>query len=292
MASIRQDVFNEWNKSDVTLRLVIINTLVFLGINAVYLLVPNAEENAGRYALYLASSASLRFLLYHPWTIITHMFAHVEFSHWLWNMVALYFSSVIFIYFLGKKKLVTLYFGGGLAGFSCFVLLAQFIPTLGRDNAVLGASAAIMAIFLAAAATAPDFEVSIWGIIRVKLKYLAAVYVILDFVSLRGGWNSGGHIAHLGGALFGFLYARQLKEGKNLLAWLETQVGRLFFGERRRRVHAVKTRSAATKSDELFNLEKKERQQRIDSILDKISKAGYESLTKEEKDFLFRFSQK
>lgn len=283
---------SEWKKGDLTLRLIFINSIVFLVVNILFLLFDNLGAGWSQYVFYLASSSSPAYLLFHPWTLVTHMFTHENFGHWLWNMVALYFSATIFTHFLGKKKLLTTYLVAGFSGFLLYFLAFNLIPSLGGHGSVLGASAAIMGVLLAAAATAPEFELSIWGIINIKLKYLAAIYVILDVVGLRDGWNSGGHIAHLGGALFGFVYARQLKDSRNITSWAEMWVGILFFGDKRKKTKLVKLRSDTFRSDEEFNLEKKERQKRVDDILDKISRSGYESLTREEKDFLFRYSQK
>jgi hypothetical protein len=121
--------------------------------------------------------------------------------------------------------------------------------------------------------------------------WLAAILVLLDLASVRSGVNSGGHIGHIGGALFGFIYARQLQKGKDMGRWLDNFLTRLRSLFTRKKMY-VASNNARPKSDEQFNLEKKARQKRIDEILDRISRSGYDGLSREEKDFLFKNSQK
>lgn len=292
MASIREDLRHEFKLSDTTMRIVLVCTAVLLLVNlGLLLLSDDGLAMAAHYNLYLSASSDGWYMLNHPWTLITHMFTHVDFWHWLWNMVGLIFSGRLFHHFLGNRKMLTTYLLGGLAGFALFFIAFNLLPIIDGEATVIGASGAIMAVFIAIAAYAPNYEVGLFGgSWRIQIKYLAAVYVIADFVSIRYFENTGGHLAHLGGALYGFVLARYLREGKDIQAWAEKWIGRWFFGERPVRMKVVKTQRPRT--DEDFNAEKLRNQKRVDSILDKISRGGYDSLTREEKEFLFKYSQK
>ncbi|MDZ4823382.1 MAG: rhomboid family intramembrane serine protease [Flavobacteriales bacterium] len=285
MASIREDLKNEFRRGNLPLRLVLINTAVLIFINLLQLTIGESST-----IFYFGASTDFVYTITHPWTIITHMFTHKDFWHWFGNMVVLYFAGLMFLQFLGAKKFLSTYLVGGLAGLVLCIIGGLISEDL-SGRMLIGASAAIMACFVAVASYAPNFEVNLFGVFRVQLKYIAAVYVILDFVSIGESLNSGGHVAHLGGALYGFMYARLLKDGRNIQSWMDSLVGMIFFGERRSKLRVVHTKRGG-KSDEEFNIEKKANQRRVDVILDKISRGGYESLSKEEKEFLFKFSQK
>jgi hypothetical protein len=156
---------------------------------------------------------------------------------------------------------------------------------------VLGASAAVMAIVVATAVTKPNQVVMFFGVVRMELKWLAAILVLLDLASIRQSANSGGHIGHLGGAIYGYFYASQLKKGKDMGSWIHRMLD-WFQGLFKRKKMYVASNQGRPKTDEQFNLEKKAKQQRIDQILDKISRSGYDSLSKDEKDFLFKNADK
>jgi membrane associated rhomboid family serine protease len=292
MGSIKQDLHSEFKLSDTSMRIILVCTAILVGINIVLLSVTKLESSGllEYYALYLAASSDPWYMLTHPWTLITHMFTHIQFDHWLWNMVGLLFSGRLFSHFLGNKSMFTTYLAGGLGGYALFFITVNLLPIYDGEVTVLGASAAIMAVLLGIATYAPNYEVSIWGIFNIRLKYLAALYVIFDFVSIRYFENTGGHIAHLGGALYGFILARYLREGINIQRIPEKWIGRLFFGERPVRMKVVSSKK--TKTDEEFNADKLKNAKRVDALLDKISRGGYDSLTKEEKEFLFKQSQK
>jgi membrane associated rhomboid family serine protease len=245
---------------------------------------------------YLATWADVQYLLRRPWTVITHMFTHVGVLHILVNMWLLYLMGSIFQGNLGQRKLLSTYLMGGLVGFLAFFILYNGSGALdATGKSAIGASASVMAIFVATATYFPDMEFRLLLIGNVKLKYLALVYVLLDFVALNGMSNVGGHAGHLGGALYGFLLVTQWRKGRDLNAGMEWLLDRLTLlvrpAERKLRVAHKRSTAAATakrKTDEEFNRQKKERQERIDRILDKISRAGYDSLTSDEKDYLFR----
>ncbi len=227
-------------------------------------------------------------LLLRPWTVFTYMFYHWDLLHLLFNMLWLYWMGAIIYEYLGAKKLFGIYVMGGLSGALAYVIAFNTFPIFASSVNVsfaLGASASVLAITVAAATLLPDYPVSLMFIGNIALKWIAVVSVLLDVINISGD-NAGGHIAHLGGALFGFIYIRSLQKGTNLTKWLEYLSDR--FSGKRGRMSVAYTRK---KSGEDFALHKKAKQEQMDEILDKINKSGYGSLSQSEKDFLFKISK-
>ena len=283
MNTFWQGIYNKTFRSESKLYLLIaINVAVFLAIN-----VPSifeqliAQSNYIKaYAFeYLALPAYLPKLLTRFWTPITYMFMHDGIFHILFNMLWLHWMGQILEDFLGYKRITGLYIMGGLAGalmyIVCFNLFPAFSNSLVGASAV-GASASVMAVMVATATIVPDYTISLMFIGPVKLKWLVLVYVVLDFFGVTGS-NAGGAIAHLGGALLGFVYVKQLQSGND---WIAAITG--LFKKRSKLKVVVNDRSKASIS--------KPRQEDIDKILDKISVNGYDNLTKQEKEILFRAS--
>lgn len=231
-----------------------------------------------------------------PWTLITYMFAHVGFMHLLSNMLFLFFGGQLFQHLLGERKLLYTYVVGGLAG-AIFQLFANtFVPFFqAQQSALVGASASIMAVLVAVGSYRPNYVVNLFGLLPVKLMYIVLFFVLSDFLNITSGDNVG-HLAHLGGALFGFLSVRNVTSSSNWMNKIElwgdrvwTWVKQLFQPKKKFKVYKNTQyhSQARAKSDEDFLAEKKAKQERTDAILDKISKRGYDALTKEEKAFLF-----
>lgn len=222
-------------------------------------------------------------LLLKPWTLFTYMFTQQEFFHLLFNMLWLFWLGQIFLDFLNKKQFIFTYICGGLAGGVTFLLLYNFIPVFAERaqfDLLLGSSASVMAVVVGAATLLPDYAIRMLFFGNVKLKYLALVFIILDLIGIAGA-NPGGSLSHLGGALFGFLYIRGLQNGKD---WSK------LFSKRRRKKPVMRV----VPNDEPRRPKSTQRvldQEYIDTILDKISQHGYDKLTKEEKDALFKASK-
>ncbi|MFQ5335634.1 MAG: rhomboid family intramembrane serine protease, partial [Flavobacteriales bacterium] len=231
-------------------------------------------------------------LIYRPWSLFTYMFVHEGLMHILFNMIVFYFSAQLFLRYMSGRQLLNTYILGGLSGGVLFILSYNLFPIFWSSTncaLCLGASASVLAVLIAIATSAPDYTVNFFLLGSVKLKYIALVLVLLDLLNIKAG-NPGGHIAHLGGAIYGFAYARQLKNGRDIssgFSRLLSAIGAVF-NPRPSHMRTVHRRRSMT--DEEYNQRKAQRQKRLDEILDKISKSGYESLTKEEKDFLFRVS--
>src|SRR6056297_2983346 len=199
---VMDDIKRFYRESNVVGRFILINVAVFLAVNLFLLIGTLTQTNFFNPVYWLAAPSDIGSLLFKPWTIITYMFLHEGFWHLLWNMVILYFGGRIFHDLLGTRRFINTYFIGGLAGLFLFILFYNIFPVFERQLGapIMGASASIMAVFVGIAAYTPNYTVYLPLIGGVKLKYIALFYVILDFISIRSGVNSGGHIAHLGGA--------------------------------------------------------------------------------------------
>ena len=240
--------------------------------------------------LYLPANHSR--LLSQPWTFITYMFLHNGFLHLLFNMVWLHFGGKIFLQYLKPKQLLSTYILGGVSGGLLFVIAYNYIPALQAYSfgaLAMGASASVLAIIVAIATYTPNYSVQFPFIGFVKLKHIAIFSVALDIISIPKG-NTGGHIAHIGGALFGYFYIKQLKKGNDFSKGFSSFLERLINTFKPK--SKLKTVHKRAKSDYDFNKEKSAKQKEIDIILEKIANSGYESLSKEEKATLFSASKK
>lgn len=242
---------------------------------------------------YLSLPADLTALKHHPWTVLTYMFLHEDFLHILFNMLWFYWFGKLFVAYIGAKKITALYIIGGLFGaifyVAAFNLFPVFAPILSKSVA-LGASASVIAVVVAISFYIPDQKVSLMFIGNVKLKYIALFTIVVDFLSIAGE-NSGGHIAHLGGAFFGFIYAMQFKRGHDLLSWFSKLFSGISFSFKRKPKMKATYSKVKDMDDKEYNYDKAKKQKEIDAVLDKISKSGYESLSKNEKEILFNSSK-
>ena len=223
-----------------------------------------------------------------PWTVFTYMFLQEEFWHLFFNMLMLYYGGKIFLQYFSQKQLLLTYIFGGLVGALFFILAFNAFPVFEnmKGQAVaLGSSASVLSILIAAATYRPDYTLNLFLLGQVKMKWVAIIFVVVDFLSITKG-NSGGHIAHLGGALWGFLYAFMLKN--------DFDIYKIFKKKAKIRVKTVNSENyhKRPKSDEQYNAERAQEQEEIDRILEKIAKNGYSSLSDKEKEFLFRQSKK
>lgn len=236
--------------------------------------------------------------LFKPWSIITYAFLHGGLWHLLSNMLILYFSGVYFLNYFSPKKMLNFYFLGGIFGALVYMASYNLFPAfqgMGRSY-LIGASAAVMSILVGIATHIPHMRVRLILLGSIKLWWIAAFLVVIDIIQIPIS-NPGGHLAHLGGAGFGYLYATQLGKGNNIASGFEKMldwIGSLFSSNpsspKRSNLKTVHRRRSTGATSSGFNSRvrnKKEEQEKIDAILDKISKSGYDSLTKQEKDFLF-----
>lgn len=229
---------------------------------------------------YIALPMNFPELFTHPWTLVTHMFTHSGFMHLLFNMITLYFAGGMFLSYFSQKKFLQLYFGGGILA-ALLTIAINYYLQLGAPYAV-GASAAVVAILIAVATYAPNQEVSIYFLFKMKLKWFALLFVLIEFISIPDS-NAGGHIAHLCGALFGYLFVVAHK--KRLFSnGIFSNVSEYF--KSKPKVKEVKKTKMSVNQNII------DKNKTIDRILDKISKSGMNSLTTQERETLINFYQK
>ncbi len=223
-------------------------------------------------------------VLFRPWTLITYSFLHGNFMHILWNMILLYFVSRMYLNLFSEQQFLKNYLLGVLVGGLVFLIGYNLFPVFnGMYPPLVGASAGVMAILIFVATYIPDQEVRLL-FINVKLQYIGIALVVVDILQIPNG-NAGGRLAHLGGAFLGFLYAKQLQKGNDIGSGLDriwTFISSPFTEKKAQNMHTVHRSKTVSKKKTQNG-----QQQKIDAILDKISTSGYESLTQEEKDFLF-----
>ena len=294
--SIWNDIKGSFDKGSNLVKLIYINLAVFVVVKivAAFAYLMAADSTGFDLAYWLSVPASIDYLVRRPWTLFSYMFLHEDFLHILFNMLWLFWFGRIFLQFLSEKKLLTVYLMGGLAGAFLYILFYNLFPvfeTSKYEAIALGASASVMAVVLAAVAIAPNYEVVIPFIGPVKIKWIALVFVGLDIMQIPLG-NAGGHIAHLGGAFLGYYYVMKQKQGKDIGAWFDRLMDRVFSLFKKGRNKRMKVTHKKNVTDMEYNATKAHDQARVDQILDKISKSGYNSLSKEEKDILFNMSNK
>ena len=292
MDSILNNLKQEFKQGTILNKLIYINVVIFLlfSILGVFSFMFQFDLSPILNRLYLPAENSK--LLSQPWAFITYMFLHNGFLHLLFNMVWLHFAGKIFLQYLSPKQLLSTYILGGISGGLLFIIAYNYIPALAiytQNAQALGASAAVLAIIVAIATYTPNYSVRFPFIGIVKLKHIAIFSVALDVLSIPKG-NAGGHIAHLGGALFGYLYIKQLQKGNDYSIGFKTWLNSLsnLFKPKSK----LKTVHKRPKTDKQFNTEKSAQQKAVDLVLEKISKSGYESLSKEEKATIFSASKK
>lgn len=264
-----------WNVALFAIPAVLGGILFLLGINF-------------NYVQYVSLSSNPSDLLWKPWSIVTYAFFHAGIFHILFNLIILNFVGRLFMTFFTQKQLLSLYLMGAIFAGLIYILSYLIFPALINQQATLvGASGAIMAVLFAIATYAPYMQVRLLLIGSVKIWHIAVFYLVVDLISLSFS-NVGGHIAHLGGALFGYLYSSQLKNGTDITKHFSSFVDglvNLFRGRKSAPFKKVHKNTSYTKPKPVA---KDKTQQQIDEILDKISKSGYDSLTKAEKEFLFK----
>ena len=275
---IINDIKQAFNRANIVEKIIYVNVVLFL-FTALF---------SSFFIEYFALPANFNAFISKPWTLITHAFIHERLFHVLSNLLVLYYIGNLFLNFHTSKQFLNFYFLGVIVGGATFLGYYYIANKIG--SSLGGASAAVSTIFIAIATKIPRYALRLRFIGSVELWVLAAIWVSMSILQLASP-NNGGAIAHLGGALFGFVYASQLAKGNDIGKWFENLIGyfsSLFKSTKGSNLKTVH-RSKNKKSNNNVTVTK---QRKIDAILDKIGKSGYESLTKEEKDFLFRAGKK
>lgn len=280
----------QFKTANVIIKLIAINTVLFLVVRLGAWIFKTFPEVLTEW-FFLPTE--LDTLIFQPWSLLTYSFLHFGFMHILWNMLFLYWFGQYVLNLFTEKRFLTIYLLGAISGGLLCVLGFNLFPVLkGEVGYLIGASAAVLAIVIFIASYTPNTEVRIF-FFNVKLWHIGLFMVLKDLIQLSDSNNAGGLIAHMGGAVFGYIYAVQLKKGNDIGAWFEKLMDGLasIFKPKKKSplktVHKSKT-NKKTSSKSKTSATKSPSQKQIDAILDKISKSGYESLTKEEKDFLFK----
>jgi membrane associated rhomboid family serine protease len=297
VSNLAAEIKSWYNQGNIVTRLILINVVIF--ITFILINVIGKFTNTPLYFIetWFYGTSSLSDFMYRPWGMFTYMFLHSGFRHILFNMLFLYFFGRIFLTFLSSQKFLSIYLLGGIAGFlfyvACYNLFPYFHPQVGMP--IVGASAAVMAIMAATVTLAPNYEVRLFLIpFNIRIIWIGLFFFAQDLVALQGSFNIGGSLAHIGGILFGYLAISQRQKGKDITAWFELFLDKItaLFTRKHLKVKYTNPTPNRPKTDAEFNLEKRQRQIKIDAILDKIKQSGYDSLSKSEKDFLFNEGKK
>ncbi|MFO7673779.1 MAG: rhomboid family intramembrane serine protease [Lutibacter sp.] len=273
--SIINDIKEAFYKANIVEKIIYINVFLFF----VTFLLTDFVLN------WFALPAGFDDFLYKPWTLVSYVFIHQGFFHVLSNLLVLYYLGNLFLNFYTRKQFLNCYFSGGVFGGIVFLGYYYFIDKT-EAGALAGASAAVTAIFISIATRIPRYALQLRFIGSVELWVMAAIWVVLSILQIASP-EKGSAIAHLSGAVFGFMYAKQLEKGNDIGKWFESMVNFFTnaFGTKKSGPLKTVYKSGKKSSSEEVS---KTKQRKINDILDKISKSGYESLSQEEKDFLFR----
>jgi membrane associated rhomboid family serine protease len=287
MSSIIDDLKKQYKFGGITQKLIYWNIACFLVSFVIFGLLSNVNIDIN-FLQYVSLSSDPMDLLWKPWSIVTYSFFHSDFFHILFNMIILNFSSQLFLTFFNQKQLLGLYLLAAI--FSGVVFVFSFY-VMNIISPIVGASAAIMAILVATTTYQPLMNVRLLLVGNVKLWHITVVILLLDLLQIRLE-NSGGHIAHLAGAFFGFIYIKLLENGTDLSKIVSNLLNffvNLFSKSSStpfKKVHRNYKKPNTKAASKIVTKDKT--QQQIDEILDKISRSGYDCLTKEEKEFLFK----
>ncbi len=298
MNDIIENIKVMYQRGGMFLKLIFINIGVFVGLNILDVFLELMQVPILGLSNRFSFDSNLFDNIFKPWSIFTYMFIHAGFSHLLFNMIVLFFIGGIFEQYLGSKRVLSTYIIGGLAGGLLYLVTQNVFPLLINNGAatLVGASAAVMALFVGVAAYRPNLEMALFGVFNVKLYVLAIVYVGLDVFSL-GRLDGVAHFAHLGGAAWGFYMGSNYKNGKDVSIWFDHLIVTITSIAKKKTKMKVAYRDSksqkATKTpprnDYDYNADKQKNQQKLDAILDKIKAGGYEGLTTKEKEFLANF---
>lgn len=300
MAGIVDDLKQKFKLGNIVTRLIYINVAAFVVGLLLSTILGLFKINFGEILSLFYLPADLLQIARRPWTLFTYMFMHAGVWHLLGNMLWLYWFGRLFLYFFSAKHLRGLYFVGGLMGALLYIAAYNTLPYFREDlysAILLGASASVLAIAVATAVREPEYQINLMFIGPVRLKYFALFIVLYDILS-TGSSNAGGHIAHLGGALAGWWFAKGISQGYDITRWINVcidGIGNLFKKREkkpRKPKMKVHTNNNGRTADYDYNARKKAQSDEVDRILDKLKKSGYSSLSEEEKRRLFEASKK
>lgn len=318
--SVWDDVKRSFRYGDTTVQLIMVNIGVWVILILAGLIAMPWGGNITSITInYMAVPSDAAKLLWKPWTVITYMFTHIGLMHILFNMLFLFWFGRVVSNLVGNHRIIPLFVYGGLAGFLMYFVCALIFPLFGQHigGTMHGASAGVSAVMWAAVTLVPRHTFNLVLIGPVEIKYIALFKLLMDLIAIQGGVNVGGSLAHIGGAILGYIFIRQLQNRNDIGVGLNNFLDNIkkYFTTmsqpkpkrakqpKREQPKQKKTRKGPKmgyknpnkQRDETVKGERRmdiDDQARIDAILDKIKEAGYDSLTKEEKEFLFKASKK
>lgn len=288
--SIIDDIKSQFSYGNKITQIILINLFVLLLIKIVFAFSPPETGIYKAFIQNLALSSEGWTIVKKPWTLFTHMILHEGLWHFGWNMLIFYWFGRIVGDLAGDRRIAGLYILGGLSGALFYIIYAQLSAITGI---ALGASGAVMCFVVAAGFLAPEYNMRLLLIGDVRLKYVALALVLIDLVLLAENSNPGGRFAHLGGAIMGGVFVHMLRQGLDLTSPFQRGSSLISASKPKKRripmtvIHNKKRPNRASQDTE----RPIDTQERIDQILDKINASGYESLTAEEKDFLYQASK-
>ena len=281
MSSFWQDLKLQFKMGDVTTKLIFWNVGIFLISLPLFF---EFRKGAFEFPSWIALSADWQTALFRPWTFVTYGFLHGGFWHLLMNMLVLNFIGRMFLTYFSSKQLFGLYMMAMVFSGIVYVIGSTLLNDYG---VIVGASGAVMAVLFATTIYGPNTEIRLWGIVTIRLWHFTAFFLLMDVMYLLVS-NTGGHIAHLSGAFFGFLFIKLLQNGTDL-SKIVTSIAGIFDRKPKARMKTVHRNYNRPQQKTVSKVVMKDKtQQQIDEILDKIGRSGYDSLSKEEKEFLGR----
>lgn len=298
MATTIETALKRFASATMLMKIVVINIAVFLVLNIISIVMIFAGEESGRFIVeqWVAMPGNFGRLARHAWTPLSYMFSQIEPLHLIFNMLWLYWFGIVFQLLSTPKRMIGLYLLGGLGGAALYLLAVNTIPYFaGHGGLLIGSSASVIAIVTATAIMAPDYRMNLLFLGAVSLKWIAIVTIGIDLLSVTGS-NAGGHIAHLGGAAVGAIFALGLKRGHDITEPLNSLIDAIVNLFRRRpKVRPARFRASGAPSaprPKAPSAASAADQAELDNILDKIKKSGYSSLTADERARLFDVSRR
>jgi membrane associated rhomboid family serine protease len=286
--SLINDFNRSFQQATMLKKLLYINIVTFVVVQLAVIILRLCAIESSVWLSYLELPSGLSTLVVRPWTILTYMFLHTDVLHILFNMLCLFGFGQLFLLCFSPKQLLGVYLFGGVAGavvyIASFNIFPYFAPVK-EHTLLLGASASIMAIIVAVATYSPNYDVSLFLLGRIKLKYVATITFLISLLSVTGE-NAGGELAHVGGALLGFWFAKRMKTGKDITKRFNLAIDKaIALFERKPR--KFKVTQARPKSDRDYRHEQRNNEEELNRILEKIKRSGYGSLSNEERKTLF-----
>ena len=280
-----------FDNANVLTRLIVINVLVFFAMHILdtFFLLFQVSGVFETIDSFLAFPSNWRNFIFQPWSIITYNLVHAGIFHIFFNMLILYWFGKMLIDLMGDKRLLPILFTGGVFGAGLYMLAYNFFPLF--NQAVLasdlrGASAGVFAVVFAMITMSPDRKIQLFFVGAVQLKVIGLLLLGMNLIDTVSS-NAGGAFAHLGGALFGYLYVKQLRVGRDLGQWYNYIWSIFVRSTNRSKMKVVYKQTKTTTAKKTYTYD----ENKVNQILDKISKSGYSSLTDAEKDYLMKASK-